>query len=113
VKFVGAGGNAGYLNVMSVEAVTPVFDADFDIDGDVDGDDFLAWQAGFGITSGAVKGDGDYDNDGDVDGDDFLGWQAEFPSPGSGAASGVVPEPASLLVVILVVVLSAWSRRRD
>ena len=35
--------------------------ADFDEDGDVDGDDFVAWQAGFGMTSGVTLADGDAD----------------------------------------------------
>ena len=56
--------------------------ADFDLDRDVDGDDFLAWQVGFGLTTGATKSDGDADLDGDVDGDDFLIWQIEFGSAG-------------------------------
>ena len=60
---------------------------DFDGDGDVDGDDFLTWQASFGIDAG-----GDADADGDTDGDDFLIWQSEF-GPGSSSASAAVPEP--------------------
>ena len=89
-----------------------VSEADFDGDGDVDGEDFLAWQAGFGLPSGANKTDGDYDNDGDVDGDDFLGWQAEF-GPGGGSASGIVPEPATaLLMVVLVSAVACFQRCR-
>ncbi len=58
--------------------------ADFDQDGTVDGNDFLAWQLGFGIGSGAAPADGDADRDGDVDGDDFLSWQVEFGSQAGG-----------------------------
>ena len=92
-------------------ALIPEPEADFDGDGDVDGDDFLAWQTGFGIPSGATKTDGDYDNDGDVDGDDFLGWQAEFGS-GSCSASGVVPEPASIVLLFVLTTGGLLSTRR-
>jgi hypothetical protein len=83
---------------------------DFDVDGDVDGDDFLAWQTGFGTQSGAQKSDGDYDNDGDVDGNDFLGWQADFGS-GIGSASAAVPEPASIVLLLVLTTGGMLSRR--
>jgi hypothetical protein len=99
--------------VWQFTVVTPVLEADFDEDGDVDGDDFLLWQSRFPLASGAVKGDGDYDNDGDVDGDDFLGWQAEFPSPGSGVGSSAVPEPAAILLAILLGIGAVMLRVRS
>jgi len=46
--------------------------ADFDQDGDKDGTDFLAWQLGLGITSGATKAQGDADNNGTVDAADLA-----------------------------------------
>ena len=98
--------------VLEVVAATFESPADFDCDGDVDGDDFLVWQGGFGTASGAMKSDGDYDNDGDVDGDDFLGWQSEFGA-GAGAASGSVPEPASALILALLIATElCWVRGR-
>ena len=71
--------------------------ADFDDDGDVDGDDFLAWQASFGVDGG-----GDADGDGDTDGDDFLTWQAEF---GGGAGAFTVPEPSASLLTLAVLAI--------
>ena len=71
---------------------------DFDSDGDVDGDDFLIWQNGFPIFTGAALLDGDADVDGDVDGDDFLIWQNSFPYP---TAISSVPEPNSLALLAL------------
>ncbi len=65
--------------------------ADFDTDGDTDGDDFLLWQAGYGLFTGdATLADGDADADGFVDGDDFLLWQANYvgDSATAGAAGG-------------------------
>jgi hypothetical protein len=85
---------------------------DFDADGDVDGDDFLAWQAGFGMTAGATRADGDADTDGDVDGDDFLIWQSQFGTVDRRDAAAV-PEPASyLLPLIHALALGALMRPR-
>jgi hypothetical protein len=81
--------------------------ADFDNDGDVDGDDFLAWQTGFGIQSGASHADGDADGDGDVDGDDFLVWQTQLSSRAAGAGAGGVPEPSAGLLFLLGAVVMA------
>jgi hypothetical protein len=67
--------------------------ADFDADGDVDGGDFLAWQLGLGMTTGATRADGDADRDGDVDGADLVVWRAGFAAVSDALAS--VPEPAS------------------
>ncbi len=66
------------------------FASDFNGDGVVDGDDFLIWQSGFGIVSGATSADGDADGDGDVDGDDFLVWQTEFGSSSGAAGEALV-----------------------
>jgi serpin B len=52
--------------------------ADFDGDGDIDGRDFLAWQRGFGMNSGAQHSNGDSNSDGDVDADDLHAWQASY-----------------------------------
>ncbi len=54
--------------------------SDLDADGDVDGFDFLAWQRGFGKTSGATPAEGDVTGDGAVDGDDLAEIQADFGS---------------------------------
>ena len=54
--------------------------------------------------------DGDADANGVVDGDDFLLWQAQFGSP-NGARSSAVPEPASWMLLAMVL-CSALARRR-
>lgn len=64
--------------------------ADFDADTDVDGFDFLAWQRGFGLPSGAAKADGDANGDFDVDSGDLAIWAGEF-----GEASIIVASVAS------------------
>ena len=71
---------------------------DFDLDGDVDGVDFGLWQSGYPTASGASLGD--VDGDGDVDGVDFGIWQANYPT-NMGSAATMIPEPATLGLLIL------------
>ena len=89
--WIGVDGYLGatqYDYTLAIDGPEPrPYGADFDGDGDVDGEDFLAWQTGFGMTSGATSADGDADGDGDVDGGDFLLWQQAFGSPPSPAAA--------------------------
>ena len=66
--------------------------------------------ADYTLTVGSAGLDGDFDGDGDVDGSDFLTWQrdggdlslwtANYP-PASTANFGSVPEPTSMLLVVL------------
>ena len=84
-----------------VALFTETFAADFDVDGDVDGDDFLVWQAGFNADDR-----GDANGDGVTDGDDFLIWQSQL-GPGSGRASGAVPEPAAAWLMMIIVFATA------
>ncbi len=75
--------------------------ADFDFDGDVNGDDFLIWQANFGLADPWGRPVIEYcdaDRDGDIDGNDFLIWQSEVDTS-SNSASIAVPEPATLVLV--------------
>ena len=68
--------------------------ADFDGDLDVDGADFLAWQRGFGTSSGATKAMGDSDGDGDVDAADLGNWRTRSmptKSPLAGHPSRELP----------------------
>jgi len=65
--------------------------ADFNMSGFIEGFDFLAWQRGFGTTTGASKGAGDADNDGDVDGTDLGFWEAQFGGP-----APLVGEPSAV-----------------
>lgn len=88
-----------------------VRNADFDEDGDVDGGDFLAWQRGFGILSGATLAQGDTDADGDVDNVDLGIWQGEFGGLSPLAAIATVPEPSSLALAAFVLLTLAGSHR--
>ena len=83
-------------------------EADFNEDGSVDGDDFLIWQNGFGGPGD--KSQGDANEDDFVDGDDFLIWQTQFGSA-EGAAAEAIPEPASLALLLGMLLLVAARRR--
>jgi hypothetical protein len=114
--------------VFRYSAVPPAtLSADFDSDGDADGADFLAWQRGFGATTGATKAQGDANSDGAVNADDLALWKAQFGGAGS-AGPGVlttgfvryvtsftiaaVPEPTSCLLASVAIVGLGIARRR-
>lgn len=65
------------IDIGAYESQAPP-SADFNQDGDVDGSDFLAWQRGFGTTSGALLADGNSDDDEDVDASDLAVWVATY-----------------------------------
>ncbi len=75
---------------------SPLLPADFTADGAIDGADFLAWQRGQGMTSGATRADGDADGDGAVTPTDLAVWREAFGSAAAALAVGV-PEPTAAL----------------
>ncbi len=92
-------GPVGTDSGFSLRIVPAPAAADFDEDGDVDGADLAKWQLGFGIASGAAHNQGDADGDGDSDGSDFLAWQRS--SPLGVPAGQPVPEPVTLVMVVI------------
>lgn len=106
----------GQHDLVFKYGVLPQLEADFDGDNDVNGDDFLAWQRGAGMTSGATKADGDANGDQAVDSEDLALWEADYGTEGitgTGVltagdvvyvtsfadATAAVPEPSSVLIV--------------
>jgi hypothetical protein len=92
------GGAAVYAEIFSLTPVEVTSAAsDFDFDGDVDASDLQVWMAHFG-SDGYPDADADFDYD--ADGADFLTWQRQLGGmPTNAAATAVVPEPATLLLV--------------
>jgi hypothetical protein len=75
-------------------AMAPGKPGDFNGDSLVDGRDFLAWQRGFGITSGATLSQGDADGNGAVNAVDLGIWKSHV---GAATVAAVgAPEPSSL-----------------
>ena len=85
--------------------------SDFDEDGSVDGTDFLLWQRGYGITSGATRSQGDADADGDVDDADLALWQSQYGTIPISVAASVVPEPSSLALTLMLTLGRLFQRR--
>jgi len=75
-------------NANSVELISTI-PGDFDGDADADADDLALWQAGFGSTG--------------YNGADFLDWQRNYTGNQSLAALAAVPEPGSLLLLLVAV----------
>jgi hypothetical protein len=103
----GVGGvrlNAFALNAVS-SGSTP---GDFDADGDVDGTDLDALENNFGAAIGATLAMGDADGDADVDGADFLVWKQNVDSS---APASAIPEPSSILSIILAAMAACHVRR--
>jgi hypothetical protein len=80
---------------------------DADLDGDVDGVDFDAWR----LRAGTGWANGDWDGDGDFDGADFDLWRTR-PTAIGGGELAPVPEPATILLMVLAAPALGYARRR-
>ena len=105
-------------------SVTPTYvaaaNADFDGNQTVNGADFLAWQRGYGATTGAQLAEGDSDADGDVDADDLAHWEQAFgetQTPATAAAlvsdtpsvpAAESPEPAATAELVDAAMAIQW-----
>ncbi len=107
---LGSSINGGVLFAASATAGP---DADFDFDGDVDGSDLGIWQAGYGLPGS--QGNGDADGNGQINGRDFLIWQRQYTGPLASAAAAVtaVPEPSSMLLVGLGLIVTGCRPGRE
>jgi predicted outer membrane repeat protein len=69
------------IGAIERQEVGTALGADFNFNGVVDGGDFLAWQRGFGSSTGSFSA-GDATEDGVVDGEDLDVWQGRFGDDG-------------------------------
>lgn len=101
--------------------LTPPGDADGD--GDIDGADLSVWQVNYSLSVGPDRGfwTGDWTSDGIVDSRDLALWQQNYcplgldftiEMPPLGNNMGLVPEPASMLLLMLSVALAGPKIRR-
>jgi len=84
--------NQDYAVSWHVLGVGPLLLGDFDNDNDVDGADFLTWQRNPSVGS-------------------LSNWESEFGMTSALATTKVVPEPTSLLLLLLGIPLSLGLRR--
>ncbi|MHB9046797.1 MAG: PEP-CTERM sorting domain-containing protein, partial [Pirellulales bacterium] len=84
---------------------------DADQDGDVDILDVGLIQTKYGLVKGATWADGDFDGNGTVDIFDVAAMQVNY---GHGVESSPVPEPSTLLLVMVGVlgILIGWWRQQ-
>ncbi len=86
-------------NVSPLSAAT----GDFDADDDVDGADFLAWQRGLGIATGATRAQGDSNQDGAVNSADLAVWSSQYGTMMAVASFAVAESPTTLEARVLSV----------
>lgn len=84
--------------------------ADFNADGKVDGDDLAIWSSNFGNSGTPALGDANLD--GMVDGADFLAWQRALTTATQSAAPATIPEPSSIVLSALAIVVVVDRRAR-
>ena len=82
---------------------------DTDGDYDVDTVDYIVLKTNMGQATGATTADGDFDDDGDVDWADLQILQTHYGE--TIAASGTIPEPATL-GLLAIGALAAIRRRQ-
>lgn len=103
---------AGDLAIWETQYGTTTQNADFDGDSDVDGIDYLIWQRSLGVIGGPAFGPGDANGDGDVTASDLAIWEAQYGiTPLMGAATAV-PEPATLVLAVLLSCLTSMVSKR-
>lgn len=95
------------LVASATTALAMPMGADFNGDGVVNALDLLVWENNYPIASGATTEMGDADGDGDVDGADFFQIQGDLGGPPSAMAlaTAVVPEPSTLVMAMLTLVV--------
>ena len=75
---------------------------DYNLNGIVDGADYVVWRNSQGQTGVGLAADGDFD--GQITVADYGVWRSRFgqtvPGSGAGATDAVVPEPASLVLLL-------------
>jgi hypothetical protein len=84
---------------------------DFDLNGRVDGADFLAWQRSFGSSVSVAGAGADGNGNGIVDAGDLAVWRSNFGLVGNVGTTMGVPEPASSVVVTMLLSIGFLSRR--
>jgi hypothetical protein len=108
----GAGAATLYFDNLRLVNLSATLPGDYNQDGRVDAADYTIWRATMGSTTD-LRADGNLN--GVIDRGDYQTWSANYGTiaPGSGASSLAVPEPGSLgLSLLAVLVFPSVSRCR-
>jgi hypothetical protein len=89
---------------VSFQVVPLLLSGDYNQNGEVDAADYVLWRATFGQDV-AIGAGADGNGNGTIDDDDYAVWRAHFGESAGGniaaAADAVVPEPGTLLMLLL------------
>jgi hypothetical protein len=99
---------------VRLDYTPPFLAGDYNGDGVVDAADYTVWRdtLGHSVTPGTGA---DGDNDGVIGPGDYTVWKNNFGQAvgsGSGSRSGTVPEPSSLVLLIMASIGVAMARGR-
>jgi hypothetical protein len=86
---------------------------DYNGSGTVDAADYTLWRNSLGAVGGALPADGN--GNGSIDAGDYLVWRNNFGQSigtGAGAGSATIPEPSTLMLLLLTAVISSMLRIR-
>jgi hypothetical protein len=103
------------LNTTNFAQLLPaVLAGDYDNDGRVDASDYTVWRDTLNVTGSALAADGN--NNGRIDAGDYSVWKTNFgQTRGSGAVTNLsvgVPEPASVVLMVVTLMSLIAERRR-
>jgi hypothetical protein len=102
-----------YEPTLLTLAIMPALTGDFNGDGAVDAADYVVWRMLSGQMGIGLAADSNFD--GVVDFIDYLAWRSNYGQsvPGAGSGGGfAVPEPASVLLVALALLILQPNRAR-
>jgi hypothetical protein len=102
----------GLINIpVSFEVVPLTLPGDYNQNGEVDAADYVVWRDTFGQSVSHNSG-ADGNGDGTINDGDYAVWRTGFGNTASsivvtaGGASGEVPEPSTMLTLLLGVCLA-------
>jgi hypothetical protein len=105
-------GDITLMDVIGYDVASPSLAGDYNHDGIVDAADYTVWRDMLGQTGSGLAADGNGDNQ--IDAGDYNIWNTNFGNhSGSGAgANAAVPEPATLLMLLVGLLTICASRQQ-
>jgi hypothetical protein len=111
VEFVGETGFGGYLNALQIVATAaPGVSGDYNDDGKVDAADYVVWRKNDGTTN-MLPND---PHGGTIGQNQYITWRDNFGMMNGAGSAGwaAVPEPASMMLVVVAAIglfsLARW-----
>ena len=107
----------GGIRAFTFTLPAPSVSGDYNGNGVVDAGDYVVWKKHDGLTGGATKAQGDGTGDGNVTIDDYDYWRTRFGNTSGGSGTGglattAVPEPNTIVMLLMSLLISASSIAR-